>query len=276
MRLLLLDFGGFTVRSDTAMLALAVAFGLFVGPLWAKRLTGIDAWVTFRVYCLLGVAALIGGRVHFLLNHELYPFLAMGRMPWQGIHAAGAIIGLLVAAPVVFAYFRLAPGRVADALVPVAGIGIFIARMGCFLNGCCHGVRCGYAWCLSFPPGSPAAVGQAQQKAITYADWSLPVHPLQLYFAAAGLAMTAVALWLLPRKRYHGQVALVALLIFALAAYWLEPFRHASAFRAYAHGVPQLQVVALWLTWTVVAALGVCEIGHRMLARRVRMRVTAA
>jgi phosphatidylglycerol:prolipoprotein diacylglycerol transferase len=276
MRLFLFDFGGFTVRSDTAMLSLAASFGLFIGPLWAKRLTGIDAWVTFRVYCLLGLAALIGGRLHFVYNHQLYPFLTVGRMPWQGIHAGGAIIGMLVAAPAIFAYFRLGPGRVADALMPTVGLGVFIARVGCFLNGCCHGIQCSYAWCLSFPPGSPAAVDQAQQKMITYAAWSLPVHPLQLYFAAAGLAITAVALWLLPRKRYQGQVTLVGLLIFALAAYWLEPLRHVSGFRPYVGGVPQLQVVAGWLTRITIAALVACEVGHRMLARRVRVRATAA
>jgi hypothetical protein len=60
-----------------------------------------------------------------------------------------------------------------------------------------------------------------------------------------------------------------------LAAYWLEPLREASAFRAYVHGVPQLQVIAGWLMRAAVAALVVCEIGHRMLARRVRVRTTA-
>jgi len=264
MRMVLLHIGSHIEKSDTVMLALAALFGIVIGPFWARRLEGIEPRTTFGVHVLFGFAALAGARLHFLSN---YPMLNFGGNPWRGIHASGAIVGMLIAAPAIFAFYRIHPGRMADAIIPATGVGIFIARIGCFLNGCCFGVPCPYPWCLSFPPGSLASVVEAQQKVISYESWSLPVHPLQLYFAFTGLAITLVALWLIPRKRYHGQVAMVAVLIFALAAYWLEPFRQGTGFRPYVNGMPQLQVVAGWLVRAAVAGLLVCEVGHRLLAR---------
>jgi phosphatidylglycerol:prolipoprotein diacylglycerol transferase len=270
MRMILLQVGGFRLLADTTMLVLATLFGFVMGAWSAKRLEGIEPRVTVRVMLPLAVATFAGGRLHFLIN---YPWLPAGYMPWEGIHAGGAVAGLLLAAPAVFAYHRMHPGRMGDALMPAIGGGVFLARIGCFLNGCCFGVQCTYPWCLAFPPGSPASIVQAQQKIVPYEAWSLPVHPLQLYFALTGLAITAVALWLIPRKRYHGQVALVGLLIFSLSAYWLEPLRQDTGLRLYIGRVPQLQIVAGWLVGTALVGLLACEIGHRMLAHRRAARI---
>jgi phosphatidylglycerol:prolipoprotein diacylglycerol transferase len=247
------------------MLLLAVLFAVVVGPFWAKRLCGLPPWTTFRVHVLLAVAALVGGRLHFTLNYG--PLTAAG-LPWEGLHAGGAVIGLLLAAPVIFALERVHPGRMADAIMPASGVAIFLARLGCFLNGCCFGLRCAYPWCLSFPPGSPANVFQAEHRLVPYDAWSLPVHPLQIYFALTGLLITAVALWLIPRRRYPGQVALVSLLIFTLSAWGLEPLRQDVGLRAYWNGVPQLQVVAGWLVGVALVALVLGEFASRLFTRR--------
>jgi phosphatidylglycerol:prolipoprotein diacylglycerol transferase len=270
--LLRIDALHLVVHSGPAMVVLAALFGLGVGPRWAEALDGVPRQLAFRVYAWLGVATFAGGHLHYAIN---YPVFAAGRLPWEGLHAGGAIVGLLVGAPAVFAYYRLHPGRLLDALMPAAGVGIFLGRLGCFLAGCCYGFRCTYPWCLSFPPGSLPAVSQAQQKVIPYDAWSLAVHPLQLYFGAIGLLITIVALWLIRRRRYQGQVALVSLLIFAAGAYWLEPLRDQErALRPYLAGVPQLQVVAGWLVGFAVVALILCEVGHRVLIRRFAISAT--
>ncbi|NIU02223.1 MAG: prolipoprotein diacylglyceryl transferase, partial [Nitrosopumilaceae archaeon] len=38
--------------------------------------------------------------------------------------------------------------------VPHAGITLIILRTGCFLNGCCYGVRTNMPWGVSYPRGS--------------------------------------------------------------------------------------------------------------------------
>jgi phosphatidylglycerol:prolipoprotein diacylglycerol transferase len=56
--------------------------------------------------------------------------------------------------------------------------------------------------------------------------WSLPVHPTQIYEAAACLAISAFCLVLVhPRKRYDGQVFVSFVLLYAVARFVLEIWR---------------------------------------------------
>jgi phosphatidylglycerol---prolipoprotein diacylglyceryl transferase len=181
---------------------------------------------------------------------------------WAGLHAGGAIAALVVAAPFVVRGVPVA--RLGDALVPTVGIGIVLARVGCFLHGCCFGSVCMLPWCLSFPAGSPSHAHQAATGLLAPAAvHALPVHPLQLYFAATGLLIIVVGVCLHPRKRYDGQVALVALLFFSASAAALEPFRAEIPERVYWGPLPQLEWVALAMTAAAGAALAAAERAHR-------------
>ena len=259
--LLQIDTVGLVVRSAPALLLAALLCALAVGPLWAERLDGIPRRVTFRILAVLALAAVTGGHLHFLVNQ---PSLAGVLAPWEGLHAGGAVLAILAAAPLLFAYHQVHAGRIADAMMPVTGLSICIARLGCFLHGCCFGMPCTGPWCLPFPPASAPAVFHAQQQLVPHGSWSLPVHPLQLYFGLTGIVITVLATWLLPRRRYPGQVALLGLLLFSLSAYWLEPFRQAVGSRPFIGSRPQLQVVASWLVAIAILGLVACEGGHRL------------
>src|SRR5262249_7293406 len=88
------------------------------------------------------------------------------------------------------------------------------------------------------------------------------IHPLQLYFAAAALAIAATALWLRRRKRYDGQVALVGLVLFSASAAALEFFRADQPLRLYWGPLPQLEWTALPMTPAPIAPLAVAEYAH--------------
>jgi phosphatidylglycerol:prolipoprotein diacylglycerol transferase len=264
--LLHVDSLGLLIRSHLVFLTLAFLLPFAVGPWWAERLDRIPKWTTLRalVPCILGAAA--GGNLLYTTSSPDLAAAVPGGMPWTQLYAAGSIFGVLVAAPFAFLLAGVHPGRMADALMPISGLSVAVARMGCFLNGCCFGIRCSRLWCLSYPPDAGAAKHHAKAKLIAYGDWSLPVHPLPLYFAAVGLLITVVSLWLLPRRSYRGQVALVALLIFSLGTYFIEPLReNMFRFRPYWGDEPLHQVMARFLVWTSVGALLTCEIGHRLL-----------
>jgi phosphatidylglycerol:prolipoprotein diacylglycerol transferase len=237
-----------------------------LGPRWAHALEGIDPGVTRRALIAVSVAVFAGGRLHVVLNYLSYyaarPAAALRF--WAGLHAGGAIVGLVLAAPFVVRRLGVPLGKLADAIVPVSGIGIAIARLGCFLHGCCFGTTCTLPWCVSFPRGSEAWQLHADAGLLPAgAERAAPVHPLELYFAAAGVLITLVALWLHPRKRYDGQVALVALALFSAAAAWLEPFRAEVPQRVHWGPLPELEWIALAMTVTAVVALGVAEVWHR-------------
>lgn len=221
---------GHEIQSHVAMLALAVVICNWIGPRWAKALEGIEPTTSRWVLVWLGVAAFAGGRLHFLAN--TWALSAMSRSPWaalkvwDGLHAGGAILALVLATPLVLRLYGLSIGRFADALAPTVGVGVAIARLGCFMNGCCFGTPSNVPWAVSFPGGSPAHLFHLARGLLAPGtEHSAPIHPLQLYFAGAALAATAISLRLYGRRRYPGRISLVALSVYLSAAAAAELFR---------------------------------------------------
>jgi phosphatidylglycerol---prolipoprotein diacylglyceryl transferase len=237
----------------------AVAVGSLLGPWWTSRLDGGDAGRIRRATLVLAIGALAGGRLHFVLNHPtVYATNPRGAFAlWTGaLHAGGALLGGLLALVATRRWVGLPLGRFADAHLPTVGVCIAIARVGCLLHGCCFGAVCDHAWCVSFPPHSPAAELQASVWHAIPADApSLPVHPVQLYFAASGLLLTATVLWRRGSRRYDGEPALWGLLVFSATSLLLEAFRSPSPERPFWGPLPTLAWVALGLTIAVAAAL---------------------
>lgn len=156
---------------------------------------------------------------------------------------------------------RLPIGAVCDAVGAVLPIGLFFGRLGCFFGGCCFGKVTDSPLGLSFPAFSAASEKQFRDGLIAAKHFpSLPVHPTQLY-EAAGCLLIALVLgaWLLPRKRWDGQVMLAFLASYALLRFGLEFLRDDD--RGAWLGLSTSQ----WIG--VVVLLGVV-VGVRLLRRR--------
>jgi phosphatidylglycerol:prolipoprotein diacylglycerol transferase len=248
---------GVTVRAHNAFEALAVVVGIALIVVVARRFEGLPVRKTLLALVLITASEFFFGRLHFIVAHWDSSSLLSVFKFWSSIHAAGTVFGAVVGAIVASRLLAIPLGKLADAVVPAAGIGIALARLGCFAHGCCFGTRCTLPWCFSWPSGSAAHAYHAEQQWIDgQAAVSLPIHPLQLYFAAVGLCVTVGALWLYRRKRYDGQIALAGLLVFAVSTLALESLRE----------FPQ---AAYWgpfqpLGW---AALALCMIALAVLVR---------
>ncbi|MSP16433.1 MAG: prolipoprotein diacylglyceryl transferase [Myxococcales bacterium] len=118
--------------------------------------------------------------------------------------------GFLLAAPVGFWYARrqkLGVWRVSDLTAPGIALGLFFGRIGCFLNGCCHGAQCDLPWAVTFP-----------QRSIPH-----NVHPAQLYEALGSLALFVLLYFVVrPRKRRHGEVFAWLLVGYGVLRFVLE------------------------------------------------------
>jgi phosphatidylglycerol:prolipoprotein diacylglycerol transferase len=241
------------------VVAAATLLCLWIGPRWIQALEGLDARRCRLALVVIGLIVFAGARLHFALNHSALfverPWLLVTLGP-GGFHAAGAIGALVLGAPLVLRAFRLPVARVLDGLTPTVGVGIAVARIGCLLRGCCFGGVCDAPWCIAYPAGSTVhALHHAHGVIGSDAASSATVHPLPIYFAAAGLLITAVALAMYGRRRYHGQVALVGLWLFSLSAAALEFLRADYAPRAYWGPLPQLEWTALGLMTAATLAL---------------------
>jgi len=146
-------------------------------------------------------------------------------------------------------------------------VGVVLARLGCLLHGCCFGAPCTGPWCLRFPPTSAAFAVQRMHGLVPPdAAASLPLHPLQVYFALVGVSVTVLALWLQRRKQYDGQVALLGLLIFSLGSAGLEFLRGDDGLRVFWGPLPQLEWTALAMTVGAAVALVAAQRSHRRVA----------
>lgn len=257
---------GITIASYHACILLAVIVCFAIGPRWLAALEGLDPRRVLHIMLVLALAAFAGARLHFVLNQWSdfadQPVAALRF--WSGLHAGGAIAFLALALPLTLRWQALPVGRFADGLVPTVGVGIAIARLGCFLHGCCFGTLSSLPWGLSFPRDTFIYQIQVDRGLLPpAAEHALPVHPLQLYFLSAALLTTVLALWLHPRRRYAGEVALVSLLFFSTSTAVLEFVRAETESRVYWGPLPQLTWMALALTAAALAALACAELAHR-------------
>lgn len=129
---------------------------------------------------------------------------------WQG----GLTLygGLLLAVPAAFWFCRRRRMEflaVADLVAPWLLVGQATGRLGCFLEGCCYGAATGSALGVAMP-------GHGR-----------PLHPTQLYEAAADVVLAGVLAWVVsPRARRHrGETFGWMLLMYGAARAVIEIFR---------------------------------------------------
>jgi phosphatidylglycerol:prolipoprotein diacylglycerol transferase len=201
----------------------AVAVGAY-----AARRAGVPRGHVALHALVLTSAGVLGAKLHSLVETEGLRHIGWAALLGAGYRYPGGILAVLLA---LAGLSRLAPGHmgpaaVGDLVAPALGFGVAVMRLGCFLGGCCFGVVSGLPWALSFPRYSPPWNDHvARQWLSPDARGSLPVHPLQLYFAALALLAGAFASWFQPRKQYDGQVLLLFLVIHESGKLALELLR---------------------------------------------------
>lgn len=228
---------------------LLIAVGCLTGVALAQRearRVGLDADRVADLCFWVLAAAFVGARLYFVAVNfrdyfgpgAFFTETAIGRVPrllavWQGgLVFYGGFIAAAIAAVGYLRRHRMPALQYADVLIPSVALGHFFGRLGCFCAGCCWGaVGHGEPWLVSFPRSSLAwSAFSARPDAASYltADrlHTLPLHPTQLYEAFGELALFLVlALWLRPRKRFHGQVLAAWLLSYAVLRTVIEVFR---------------------------------------------------
>jgi phosphatidylglycerol---prolipoprotein diacylglyceryl transferase len=228
------------------LIALAFLAGMWLAQREARRrgqdperIADLSFWVL--------VSALVGSRVYFIfVNWDDYfgpgrAFVStpLGRLPrllafWEGglVFYGGFIAAALTAAWYMRRHeMKFLPH--ADTLIPSVAFGHFLGRLGCFSAGCCWGevAERHLPWATRFPPVSLAYQSFATRphpEAFLAPDRlsTLPLHPVQLYEAFGELALFLVLVLLVrPRKRFHGQVLAIWLLLYAGLRTTVEFFR---------------------------------------------------
>lgn len=190
----------------------------------------LKPWSLAVVALSLFVGAIV---VHGFVRRADYDF-GLLRIDRGGLVIYGGLIGGVLA----YAVFLKRRGQsllhVGDCIAPSVPLGQAFGRLGCFLNGCCFGSICEGPLSVRFGRGTEAmpnpvfqhhaASGRIEPTAL----FSLPVHPAQLYAAAADLLLFLLLVWFGRRRHARGETIALYAMLYPVVRFGLEALRDDS------------------------------------------------
>ena len=194
----LFRIGDFEITSFGVLVGVAALVGIWIFDRELKRSglpsDAVDAAVAGVIGGLIGAKLL--WTAEFSGTAPVADLLfSRGGLSWFGGLVGGVGTGLLM-----LRRRRVPLVRALAAATPALAVGHAIGRIGCFMVGDDYGRPSDLPWAVAFPEGRPPT--------------SVPVHPTQLYEAAA-LAAVAWALLRWRRKRVADSLVLGRYLVLA-------------------------------------------------------------
>lgn len=239
------NIGSLPIRWYGIMLAIAVASLLVIMPREAKRL-GIPRDV-YSIFFWGVVGGLAGGRLAFVFYDWEY-FVANPReiIGFLGLAQNGMIIGIIVAALIYMWVTRMRFSMLlsmGDALAVGAPLALAIARIGCTINGCCHGVSA---------PDLPWAVVYTHPDSL--ATLNVPVHPTTIYHLLWNLIVFAIVWRLRGKFKPEGTLFFFFLCIFATGDFGIRFLRTDVPVLGWLRQaqVLDIAILAVFLPWFII------------------------
>ncbi len=225
MHPILLKLGRFEIYSYGVMLAISFLIGIYWAMARAEK-RGVDKNNIMDLSILVVLSAVLGSRFLYVVTHieefkgrwldTINPIQSTGDIGIAGLSMLGGVVFTLIAV-VFFSYKKQIPIlKLFDILAPTFALGIFITRIGCFLNGCCYGNPCELPWGMIFPLTSPA--GSMFQ--------GVMIHPTQIYASLYGLAILIILVALDHKNRFDGFLFSWFFILYGIARFSIDFVRY--------------------------------------------------
>lgn len=223
------QFGKVVIHSYGLMLALSFLLGIWFSSWRAKR-DGLNSAVISDIGFWIILAAIIGSRLYYVFLHfdEFKGNLVNIFNPFHGdtlgiggLVMYGGLIGGILAGVIFFKVRKLPFLPYADACAPAFGTGIFLTRIGCFLNGCCYGMPTEAWYGVHFPISSPAGAYQAHLHASK-------LIPSQLFLSAGGLLIALIILAVDRKKIFTGFQFYLMVVLYSILRFLVDFTRYYS------------------------------------------------
>ena len=198
--------------------ALLVGIGLFFYA--ALRHPGLNKHISttdfLNISIETGIAAVIGGRIlHIISQWKEYDSVLQMLMIWNG---GMSILGAL-AAGFIYALWSLKSKRLP--MLTLFDIGALyaplihgIARIGCFLVGCCHGCQTAVPWGITYT------------NELVHAPLNVSLHPTQLYSSLLYFGIFIFLYFLATRRSAQaGTITLLYLMATSFERWFIDFFR---------------------------------------------------
>lgn len=202
----LFQVGDLAVPAYGFFLAVALVCGMALSLRLAPR-AGCDPDDVLDLSLYVIAGAMVGSHLTAVLLHLPEVLAAPERALGVGHSFQGGFVGAFLASSWFARRRRLDLWALADAVAPSLGVGLAVARIGCFLGGCCYGQLCDVPWAVQLAriPGER--------------------HPAPLYEMPFDLLLALGLAWLLPRRKVPGQVFLSFVAGYGVLRFGCEFFR---------------------------------------------------
>src|SRR5262245_15276851 len=213
-------FGRFSLPTYGLMAATAMLVGLFVAVKLARRY-GVDPDKAWTLGIVVIFSALLGAKLLYVIsNWSVYAADPERLFSIEFLRVGGVVYGGLLAAIIAGVWYlrraHLPALKTMDVFAPGIALGHTFGRLGCFAAGCCYGRPTEMPWGIAFTNPIAAATG---------VQLNVHLHPTQLYELVVELGNFIILMWLLPRKKFDGQVIGAYLFLYGFARYFIEFYR---------------------------------------------------
>ena len=217
----LFHIGSFYLPTYGFLVASGVLIGLWISVRNSEKqgINGDDAW---NLGILVVLAGIIGAKILYVINDwSTYSNNWREIFSLNTLQAGGVFSGGLIAALIMAAWYmrrhHMPVLRTTDGFAPGLAFGHVLGRFGCFSAGCCYGKPTNHFWGVVFT--NPLA------NSVSGTPLGVRIEPTQLIEAAAEFINFLFLTWLLPRKKFDGQVWGTFMILYGIERYFIEFLR---------------------------------------------------
>ena len=260
-----ISIGGFTIAYYGIVIGIGIIGGVLLAQWQAKR-TGQDPEMYLDLAMIAVVLSIIGARVYYVVfAWDMYKddLLSIFNIRNGGLAIYG---GVLTAIATVFVFSRVRKQSF-GLLTDTAGLGLVlgqvVGRWGNFFNREAFGGYTNNLLAMQLPV---SAVRRSDISADLAAhimnvggiDY-IQVHPTFLYESLWNLCVLLFLIWYSPKKKFHGEVFCLYLLLYGIGRFWIEGLR-TDQLIFFGTGLAVSQMLALVM---VVVSLCIIAMGRK-------------
>ncbi len=225
MHPVLFKIGPVVITSYGVLLTSAFASGLLFSLSRTKG-SEIKKEVILDLFLVVMLSSVVGSRFFYVIFHldefegrlldMINPIQSTGQIGIAGLSMAGGVVLAIFFGISYLHIKKINIWKVADIAAPSFPLGLAIARIGCFLNGCCFGKPTDTFLGITFPYDSPAGY--------CFPDTSL--YPSQLITSFFGATIFLVLVLFEKKKRFDGFSFWLMMILYSFARFLVDFFRY--------------------------------------------------
>ncbi len=239
-------FGPISLNSYGLMVALGFFIGINLAIRRAKKEDEDEKKIS-NLIVLIFFSSIIGSRLLHVFAEDFDKYLDNPIKVFYLWEGGYAFLGGYVLAVLASIWYTRKHGmiflKIADIMSPSISIGLAFGRMGCFLAGCCYGKECDLPWAVIFPPHTTGRAG-------------VFLHPTQIYESLSAIIIFVILLIVQNRKKFHGEVLYVFLIIYSVVRFLIEFVRDDPRGEIFGLSTSQFTGIPLFLLGVILLGYG--------------------